>query len=90
MPAGIARAAATARAIKASGAVVQVEPEAFLALVRKSEAPLVVVAQGRLIRSNHYYLTAYKGLIFTTRSEEALPLGADVEVIAAKDIWVPD
>jgi hypothetical protein len=44
--AAAAHAAAVARAIKASGAVVQMEPNDFLVLLSKSDHPLVVQARG--------------------------------------------
>jgi hypothetical protein len=89
MTRGAAQAALAVQALKASGAVVQVEPEVFLALLQKGEQPLVVVAQGRLVKSNHYYLTSYKGLIFSTKSAAPLPLPQDAELITAKEIWLP-
>ena len=89
MPRIAARVVVEAQAIKASGAIVQVEPETFLGLLRRTEAPLVVRAQGRLWRSNHYYLTAYKGLIFATKCDSALEFAPEVEMIAARDIWLP-
>ena len=84
-----AQAAVTAQAIKASGAVVQVEPDTFLALLRKCDQPLVVVAQGRLVKSNHYYLAAYKGLVFSTKSTTPLSLPREAELIVAQEIWLP-
>jgi len=38
-------AAAINEAIKASGAIVQVEPQQFLSLLSKTESPLVVTAK---------------------------------------------
>lgn len=56
-----AHAAIIANAIKASGAIVRVEPEDFTALLRKADKPLVVYAKGGLISTNHQYLMSYKG-----------------------------
>ena len=84
-----AAAAATAQAIKASGAIVRVEPNVFLLLLSKAVKPLVVMAEGGLFRKTYQYLTAYKGLIFFTKSPTPLQFSGDVELIAAKTIWIP-
>jgi hypothetical protein len=81
--------AATVQAVKASGAIVRVLPELFTSLVSKSKEPLVVTAQGGLFRKNHQYLTSYKGLFFYTKSPSPLQFSGNVEMIAAKTIWVP-
>lgn len=87
--AAAARAAAIAKAIKASGAIVKVEPDDFLAILRRASKPLVVFAEGGIIKTNYQYLTNYKGLTFFTQSSAPLPLPGDVELVAAKKIWIP-
>ena len=82
-------AAAVAQAIKASGAIVKVRPKAFLAIVSRAEAPLVVTAEAGLFTTNHQYLTGYKGLAFFTKSSDPLSLPGDVELIVAEKIWIP-
>jgi len=83
-------AAAIAQAIKASGAIVSVEPSAFQNILdRQPEAPLVVEAKGGFFSTNYQYLTSYKGLVFFTKSPEQLALPQDCEVVAAAKIWVP-
>lgn len=84
-----AHAAAIARAIKASGAIVQVLPEDFELILSRAERPLVVTAEGGWWSKNYRYLTAYGGLIFYAKSSEPLRLPADVELIASKKIWIP-
>ncbi len=84
-----AGAAAIAQAVKASGAIVRVEPDAFLALLWRSETPLVVVAAGGFFSTTYKYLMSYKGLAFYTRSADRLDLGGDVEIVEASQIWVP-
>jgi hypothetical protein len=86
---GAAAAAAIAEAIKASGAIVRVEPNTFATLVSKSESPLVILAERRFGRARYRYLTGYKGLVFFTKSPEPLPLPGTAEIIAAKKIWIP-
>jgi len=81
--------AAIAEAIKASGAIVRVEPREFMLLMRRQEYPLVVHATGGLIKTNYQYLMSYKGLVFYTKSAEALSLSGTAEVIVARSIWIP-
>jgi hypothetical protein len=79
-----------ANAIKASGAIVEVEPDDFQKIIAKTQAPLVIRAvEGR--RTKKYkYLTEYKGLVFHTESRSELLLPSRVEIISAKQISVPD
>ena len=87
--AAAAHAAAIAQAIKASGAIVSVEPDVFIKLVSRVEKPLVVTAPGGTFRKNYQYLTAYKGLFFYTKAPALLMLPGSTEVIAAEKIWIP-
>lgn len=87
--ASAANYAAIAQAIKASGAIVHVEPEDFNLILTRADKPLVVAAQGGFIKTSYQYLTGYKGLIFFTRSSSALQLDSRVEIINAKKIWIP-
>ena len=87
--AGAAGAAAViAEALKAMGAIVCVEPQEFLAILERAEKPLVVHSPGGLL-TKQKYLTSYKGLVFFTKSNEALLIPASVEMVTAKKIWVP-
>jgi hypothetical protein len=87
--AGAAAAAAIAEAIKASGAIVRVEPEAFEAILQRATAPLVVHATGGFFSTNYQYLTSYKGLAFYTKASQPLDLPKGAEVILAQKIWIP-
>jgi hypothetical protein len=82
-------AAAVADAIKASGAIVSVESEDFEEILSKTEAPLIVCAQGGVFTTKYHYLTAYKGLIFYTKTQEPLALPPKSEVVNARKISVP-
>ena len=82
-------AGAVASAIKASGAIVRVSPADFMKIVSRSEEPLVVVAEGGVFSVSYQYLTSYKGLVFFTKSKEALQLGGSVEIMTAGKIWIP-
>ena len=84
---GAAAYAAIAQAIKASGAIVRMEPEEFLKVLKRDS--LVVTAKGGMIKANYQYMTSYKGLAFFTKSPTPLELPGNAEVIAAKDIWMP-
>ena len=85
-----AMAAAIANAVKASGAIVKVESLDFTTILEKAGDPLVVCAEGGLFSKKYKYLTAYKGLIFFTKTQEPLQLPAGAEIVQAKKIWVPD
>ena len=82
-------AMAIAQATKASGAIVDMDPDSFLAIVSRCEKPLVVVASGGLLHKSFRYLVGYKGLAFHTKSKTELMLPGKVEVVAAKSIWIP-
>lgn len=85
---GAAAAAAIAQAIKASGAIVRVEPHDFETILSRVDGPLVVTAQGGLFATNYQYLTAYKGLIFFAKAGTPLDLPPKAEVIQAEKIWI--
>ncbi len=84
-----AAAAAVAQAIKASGAIVRVEPEDFLRILRRQQEPLVVHATGGFFSTSYLYLSSYKGLAFFTKSSAPLTLPSGCEVIQAQKIWIP-
>ncbi len=84
-----AYAAAIAQAIKASGAIVRVEPEYFLKIISRVKDPLVVMARGGFLKANYQYLTGYKGLVFFTKSPTPLILPGSAELITSKQIWIP-
>jgi hypothetical protein len=88
--AAAAAAAAVARAIKASGTIVQVDPEVFTSILTRAQNPLVVQAEGGFFSAKHLYLTSYKGLAFYAKSDEVLPLPANAELILADKIWIPN
>jgi len=81
--------AAIAQAIKASGAIVHVEPEDFSQILARADRPLVVTAQAKFFKTTYQYLTGYKGLIFYTKSGTVLRLDSRAEIINAKKIWIP-
>jgi hypothetical protein len=87
--AGAAVAAAIANAIKASGVLVTVTPEDFAAILRRTERPLVVAAQGGFFSTHYKYLTSYKGLAFYTKSPQPLVLPIGAEVVNAKSLSIP-
>ena len=87
--AAAAAAAAVAKAIKASGAIVRVEPEEFQKLLGHNAQGLVVHAVGGLFSRGHKYLMGYKGLAFYTSSREAILLPSTCQLVEAKKIWIP-
>ncbi len=82
-------AAAVAQAIKASGAIVRIDPEGFKTLLHRSGNPLVVASRGGFLGRNFAYLMGYKGLVFYTVSKEQLGLPSSTEIIQAQKIWIP-
>jgi hypothetical protein len=87
--AAAAYVAAVSNAIKATGAIIHVEPNEFMNLLQRSDAPLVVFSQAGMFKKNQY-LTAYKGLIFYTKASTPLALPTSIEAIQAKKIWIPN
>ena len=84
-----AAAAAVAQAIKASGVIVHVEPDAFQVILEENSEPLVVHAFGGLFTKHHKYLMSYRGLAFFARSQHPLDLPDECPVVEAKTIWIP-
>jgi hypothetical protein len=85
----VAGAAAIAQAIRASGAIVRVEPNDFSIILSKADKPVVVVATSGFRKKRNEYLTGYKGLVFYTKSNIPLQLPSETELIVAKKIWIP-
>jgi hypothetical protein len=84
-----ANTAAVARAIRASGAIVSLEPDDFLDILSRQQSPLVIRAEGGFFRTTCQYLTTYKGLTFYTEAPFALSLPDDSEIVQAGKIWIP-
>jgi hypothetical protein len=87
--AGAAAAAAIARAVKASGTIVRVNPGEFNNLVERNPDGLVVHAEGGLFSVRHQYLMGYKGLAFFATSRDKLYLPNSVQIVEAEKIWIP-
>lgn len=87
--AAAAVAAAIAQAVKASGVIVNMEPEDFTTIVHRCDKPLVVIARDGIISKGFRYLVSYKGLAFHTKSKMELMLPGKTEVVHAKTIWIP-
>ncbi len=81
--------AAMVQAVKASGVLVRVEPDAFIRILEKNRNSLVVTAPGGFWSKGYQYLTSYKGIAFHTKSITELILPGDVEIVAARQIWMP-
>lgn len=81
--------AAIANAIKASGAVVRVQPEDFANILSRVEKPLVIYNTGGLFKTRHQYLASYRGFVFHTKTSNQIDLPKSVEIIIAKSIWIP-
>lgn len=88
--AAAAAAAAIANAIKASGAIVKVEPDVFQRIIAKVDTPLIILARGGWRTKNYQYLTSYKGFIFYAKTQSELLFPSRAEMILAARIWIPD
>lgn len=88
MSTGVILAAAAARtaAVNSVGIITRLEPEAFLELVARQAAPLVVHAAGGMFTTKYKYLTSYKGLAFVTTSTSELTMPPNTELIIAKTL----
>jgi hypothetical protein len=84
-----AAAAASARAIKASGSIVKLEPREFERILARQHGLLVVTAQGGFFSRKYQYLTSYKGLAFFSESATQLSLPSGIELVVAEKIWIP-
>ena len=89
MAAAGAAAAVIANAVKASGVVVRVSPENFLAILQRIENPLVVHASGGIFSTKYQYLTSYKGLAFHTKAPQPVELPRGTELVQAQSLWMP-
>ena len=87
--AAAASGTAIAQAIKASGAIIRVESTDFETLLNNVDNPLVVYSESTFLSTKYHYLTAYKGLIFYTKTTTPLMLRPSAEVIHAQKIWIP-
>jgi hypothetical protein len=87
--AAAAAAAATIQAIKASGAIVRVEPEEFRKLLAQNGQGLVVHSAGGLFSTKHKYLMGFKGLAFHTSAHDPIHVPSTCQVVEASKIWTP-
>ena len=86
---GATAAAAVSNAIKASGAIVRVEPSDFLDILAKNPDPIVVQSPHGIF-TRHKYLTSYKGLFFCAKSRDPLMIPPHVEIVNARKIYIPE
>lgn len=77
------------QAVRASGVIVQVEPQAFQTILGQTEKALIIVSRGGFLSAKFKYLVSYKGLAFYTKADTQLNLPGDAQTIEAKKIWVP-
>jgi hypothetical protein len=78
-----------ANAVKASGAIIQMNPDQFMKVVEREKEPLVVTATGWLFGTKYKYLFVYRGFFLYTESRTQLRLPSGAEIIGAEKIWVP-
>jgi hypothetical protein len=90
MTAHVAVHAAMINALKATGVIVRLEPGEWMGVVKRQDAPLVVVARGGVFKKHFRYLTSYRGLAFYTQSDAQLVLPGRVELVQARSITIPE
>jgi hypothetical protein len=83
---GAAAAAAIAQAVKASGAIVRVEPDDFLSILDRHSEPLAVRATGGFFTTRYLYLRSYRDLAFFTKSPSALVLAGKCEMLRRRSL----
>ncbi len=64
-----------------TGLAVVVNEAAFLTIIKRMTAPLVVFAEGGMLKTTYKYLTSYKGIGFVCSSSNRLELPSDAEVV---------
>jgi hypothetical protein len=82
-------AAAISEAIKASGAIIRLDPVDFERMLGRMEEALVVHAESGLLRTKHEYMTSYRGFIFYMKTDAEIRVPDRCETIQAKKIWIP-
>lgn len=75
--------------LRATGMIVLVEPQEFVAVVAKMNKPMVILAEGALSMTFRY-VTVYKDMIFFSKSEAPVSFANEVELIRARKIWLPE
>ena len=81
--------AAIHNAIKASGAIVKIEPKDFRNLIAKMDSGLVIEKEGGSFLTLYKYSTSYKGFIFYCKSKNPITIPARLEKMNARMMWVP-
>ena len=87
--AGAAVAVAISEAIKASGAIVRLEPVDFERMLGRLEEALVVYTQSGRLKVKYEYMTSYRGFVFYTKTDEEIRVPDRCEAIKAKKMWIP-
>ncbi|MCK5064875.1 MAG: hypothetical protein KAQ97_06310 [Candidatus Fermentibacteraceae bacterium] len=84
-----AAVAAMANAVKASGAIIRLEPEEFVKILSRTTEPVIVVAPSGFKKKKTQYVLSWKGFVFHCISTEQMGFPRGAEIIAAKKIWIP-
>jgi uncharacterized UPF0146 family protein len=63
--------------------VARLNSKAFLTIVSRVQAPLIVMKEAGLTRRKYKYLTSYKGVLFYTWARERLELPKDADIVVA-------
>lgn len=80
---------ATVQAISASPTIIVVDHENFNKILLKAGKTVVITGKGGSFKKSFLYLTDYMGFKYFTKSDTELVLPGNVEIVAAKTVWVP-
>jgi len=84
-----AAAAAMANAVKASGAIIRLDPGEFAKVLSRTTEPVIVIAHTGFKKRKTQYLLSWKGFVFYCISTEQMSFPKGAEIVAAKKIWIP-
>lgn len=89
--AGVAAARqAIQNAIKASGAIIKIDPDDFSGLMAKMGNALVAEAPAGVFTKVWKYMTSYKGFLFYTQAKDRLSIPNRYEPIRSRKIRLPE
>jgi len=80
---------AAARAIKASGAVLKLDPTEFSRILAQTVDPLIVVSPCGYKKRKVKYLVSWKGFVFYCESKEQMVPPKGAVTILADKVWIP-
>jgi hypothetical protein len=81
---------AIANAVKASGAIIKLEPDEFSKILSKTTDPLIVVSPTGFKKRKTRYLFSWKGFVFFCETKKQVIFPKGTKTILSNKIWVPN